>query len=66
MATDTTKKDVARSFAAITNKMDNLESTTAAHVKYYMRRFCSQLGLKHSHIVVAEEFALAACPRDGK
>ena len=25
----------------------------------------NQLGLKHSDVVAAEEFALAACPRDG-
>ena len=65
MATDTTKKDVARSFTIITNKMENLE-TTSAHVKDFLRRFCNQLGLRHSDVVVAEEFALAACPRDGK
>lgn len=66
VATDTTKKDVARSFTIITNKMEDLETTPASHVKDFMRRFCNQLGLKHSDIVVAEEFAIAACPRDGK
>lgn len=64
VATDTTKKDVARSFNIITKKMEHFESTS--HVMDFMRRFCTQLGLKHSDVVVAEEFALAACPRDGK
>ena len=66
MAQDTNKTDVARSFNAITKKMDNIEATPAAHVKDYMRRFCNALGMKHTEIVVAEEFAKAACPRDGK
>lgn len=45
--------------------MEDLENAPTAHVKDYMRRFCNQLGLKHTDVVVAEEFALAACPRDG-
>lgn len=65
MATDTTKKDVGKSFKLITTRMADLETGPSAHVKDYMRRFCNQLGLKHSDVVVAEEFALAACPRDG-
>lgn len=66
MATDTTKKDVAKSFTSITKRMGTLEVTPAAHVKDYMRRYCSRLSMKHPEVVAAEEFALAACPRDGK
>ena len=66
MATDTTHKDVAKSFTAITKKMDVADTMPTAHVKDFMRRFCNQLGLKHLEITAAEDFALAACPRDGK
>jgi transcription initiation factor TFIIIB Brf1 subunit/transcription initiation factor TFIIB len=69
VASDTTKKEVARSFNLITAKMDDswgAKKLPTAHVKDYMRRFCNQLGLKHQDVVIAEEFALAACPRDGR
>jgi len=69
VASDTTKKEVARSFNLITSKMDDswgAKKLPTAHVKDYMRRFCNQLGLKHQDVVIAEEFALAACPRDGR
>lgn len=68
IATDTTKKDVARSFNNINKNMGDAWAAgqSTAHVKDFMRRFCNQLGLKHQDVVVAEEFALAACPRDGK
>lgn len=65
MATDTTKKEVAKSFKIIQAKVDT-EAMPTAHVKSYMGRFCSQLGLKHPDRVAAEEFALAACPLDGR
>lgn len=65
VAADTTKKDVAKSFKIITSKLED-EATHTAHVKDYMGRFVSQLGLKHAERVAAEDFALAACPPDGQ
>ena len=68
IATDTTQKDVARSFNIINKNMGDKwgAAQPTTHVKDFMRRFCNQLGLKHQDVVVAEEFALAACPRDGR
>ena len=68
IATDTTQKEVARSFNIINKNMGDRwgASQPTTHVKDFMRRFCNQLGLKHQDVVVAEEFALAACPRDGR
>ena len=68
IATDTTQKDVGRSFNIINKNMGDTwgAAQQTAHVKDFMRRFCNQLGLKHQDVVVAEEFALAACPRDGR
>ena len=67
-ATDTSQKEVTRSFNIIKKSMgDELGmAQQTAHVKGFMRRFCSQLGLKHRDVMVAEEVALAACPRDGR
>ena len=66
VAEDTTKKDVARTFKIITQKMgDGSELPPTAHVSDYMRRFCSELRLQHKDVKACEEVALAACPRDG-
>lgn len=67
IATDTSQKDVGRTFNIINRDMGDkwAAEQPQAHVKDFMRRFCNQLGLEHRDVVVAEEFALAACPRDG-
>ena len=66
VAPDTNKKEVAKSFKLITTRLENEQPLPTAHVTSYMGRFCSQLGLKHRDRVAAEEFALAACPKDGR
>lgn len=68
-APDASKRDIARCFRAVLNEMQGVGvrvNVGTIHASNYMRRFGSHLNFTNDDMIVCEQIANAACPKDGR